>query len=88
MRRREQSMPLWRWGVCLIAWGTLGAMGAGCAAKQETTQTRQARHVQHFECLPDRWEAPPEEIGQTPPDQSPSARDIDPFITDDSTDQD
>lgn len=87
-RWKSTSTPVARWGLVLAWMVGASALSAGCGAKQESKRTTRTQHVQHFECLPDRWEEPPEEIGQTPADSAPNARDIDPFLTDESSSKD
>lgn len=77
------AVGLW---VFLIASSLV--LSAGCASKQEVETRAQRQRTEHFECLPDRWEEPPKEIGQTPPDSAPNARDVDPFLETNSKSQD
>lgn len=63
-------------------------LSAGCASKQEVKTKQRRQQTEHFQCLPDRWAEPPQEIGQTPPDSAPNARDIDPFLEPNSKLQD
>lgn len=51
---------------------------SACGAKQRV-EAREAAPPPSFDCISDRWAEPPVEIGQTPPDQEPSALDVDPF---------
>lgn len=70
---------------------TLRAAGAGmmvcasllffsaCGSKQKV-ETREDAPPPSFDCISERWAEPPAQIGQTPPDISPSASDVDPFV--------
>lgn len=50
-----------------------------CGSKQKV-EARQEGPPPSFDCISDRWAEPPAQIGQTPPDISPSASDVDPFL--------
>lgn len=72
----------WALGVAVLVFLVSSTMflGAGCASKQEVETTQRHQKTERFECLPERWAEPPKDIGQTPPDRAPNARDIDPFL--------
>lgn len=61
------------------------ALQTGCGSKQRVEE-REVGPPPSFDCLSDRWAEPPPNVGETPPDQSPSMRDIDPFLDEPSQD--
>lgn len=72
-------------GILLLA---IAGWNMGCGAKQETSTTRRAQTIERFECVPERWSQPPENIGESPEKDGPDSRDLDPFRTPPSSKKD
>lgn len=67
-------MRRWIFALC-----TLALACTACAGSSATSGPSEPPEVERFECVPQRWEEPPPNIGETPPVEAPPHDSLQPF---------
>lgn len=66
-------------GFFAVALMFIASLTPACGSRQRVDVVEEEVIVD-FDCISDRWASPPPQVGQTPPDDFPTAADVDPFI--------